>query len=657
MSSINGNASNSGTSAGWPFATLQAAADMTKPGDTVVVESGTYIAETNGAALTITTSGTASAPITYQAAQGATPIIEVPAGAWAGILEYASNIIVNGFLVKGNAPNVTLSYAQSQDKNLHNPTTSADGIDVGYVGDPNTPNHVIIENNTVQNMPGGGIVATYSDYVTIHANTVTNNAYYSPFGSSGITLGFSQNVDGTIGTKNFITGNTVYGNAQLVPTASTGTITDGEGIIVDDNSNDQTNHKQYVGGTLVANNLTYSNGGPGIESYDSSNVTILFNTTYQNGQSGIDPFEVFLDRAINSTVENNIMYALPGGQTGGGSNSTGTTWDYNLLYAGGSGITGVNDRRANPLFINAGASDFKINAGSPAIGAANPAFPNAMDLAGNPLPRGAGTIGAFQYITSEPVAKPVLTASSDGTMINAPAADPIIDQAGNVWTLVQSPARWLQIAVNGGVQAATANVILLETLSGDMVQETAAGNWYSEHSPSGPWSQIAPPTIEVTNGRTNKVTVVSGTKPATTTVAGATFVLIAPGKATITLGATADKLQFIGMSAVSLTGGKATAAIVDNGGTNSFTAGQGALTITGGVGADAYIYHKGGGMISIRDFSAAKGDTLTVDQSLRTAMTQISDGHAGLIVGFGPTSPGFDLLGVTTLNAGQIHFG
>jgi hypothetical protein len=75
VSSILGSDNNAGTTATAPLASLQAAADLVHPGDTVLVMNGTY---TNGGndVLTISTSGTAGAPIIFEAAPGATPIID-----------------------------------------------------------------------------------------------------------------------------------------------------------------------------------------------------------------------------------------------------------------------------------------------------------------------------------------------------------------------------------------------------------------------------------------------------------------------------------------------------------------------------------------------------------------------------------------------------
>src|SRR5215472_12811172 len=109
VSSIIGSDNNAGTAATAPLASLQAAADLVRPGDTVEVMNGTYSNNGNDV-LTISTSGTASAPITFEAAPGATPVID-SSGAWQGIEINASYITINGFTVVGDAAGITLSDA------------------------------------------------------------------------------------------------------------------------------------------------------------------------------------------------------------------------------------------------------------------------------------------------------------------------------------------------------------------------------------------------------------------------------------------------------------------------------------------------------------------------------------------------------------------
>jgi len=241
-------------------------------------------------------------------------------------------------------------------------------------------------------------------------------------------------------------------------------------------------------------------------------------------------------------------------------------------------------------------------------------------------------------------------------MITSTTAPAIIDQARNAWSLVQSASSGLQIAVNGIVETVTSNVVLLETLDGNMVQENTSGNWYSETGPNGLWNQISPPTVHVTASKSGKAYTVSGATVGTSSVAGATFVLTAPGVAKVTLGSTADKMQFVGLSSVTLAGGSAAATVTVDGGGDKFTGGTGKLTITGGVGADTYVYHQGNGLMTIENFSFAKGDTLTVDKALQGSMHEKSDGLGGLVVSFGAGSAGIDLVGVASITTSQIHF-
>jgi Ca-dependent carbohydrate-binding module xylan-binding len=108
--------------------------------------------------------------------------------------------------------------------------------------------------------------------------------------------------------------------------------------------------------------------------------------------------------------------------------------------------------------------------------------------------------GGAWTLTAAPAAPPA--PSPDGTKITTAAAIPIIDQAGNAWTLVQSATNGLQIAVNGTVDPITANVVLLETTGGKIEQENAAGTWYTAPGPGGAWTAIAAPVTTGTGSDT-----------------------------------------------------------------------------------------------------------------------------------------------------------
>jgi hypothetical protein len=511
--------------------------------------------------------------------------------------------------------------------------------------------------------------------------------------------------------------------------------------------------------------------------------------------------------------------------------------------------------------------------------------------------------GPQSFTVNDTTAIPV--PSPDGTEITAASASPIIDKSGNAWSLVQSASSGLQIAVNGTVDPATQNVVLLETLGGNMVQENTNGNWYSETGPGAGWGQIANPTppAPVTIGTGSDTLVLSvsedpyangdgtsdasgdaiftvsvdgkqlagtffasalhsasasqnftfkgdwgsgahavavnflndawdgtattdrnlyvndvtydgtdtkqsgtlastgtqsfsvtdstalplpvigggsdtlllkvsedaykgdaqftvsvdgeqlgGTFTATTlhspggsqslafkgdfgagahtvavqflndayagtaatdrnlyvndivyngtdthlsgslmgngaktfavsggttpsvsetgdhgslqknlsqtgtySVGGDTFVLTSGNASSVTLGTGASQVKFVGPNSVKLTGGSGQATVAADAGNNTFIAGAGSLDITGGAGKDAYVFHATGGLLTVEDFSLAKGDTLTVDKSLQASLHQATDGRGGMMLTFGTdASHGVDIRGMASMSSTNI---
>ncbi len=308
VSSEVGSDNNGGTSQTAPLATLQDAANLVRPGDTVEVMNGTYTGPDSGNALEITTSGTAAAPITFEAAPGQTPVIN-SSGEWAAINIQASYININGFTVVGDAANYNLASATA-GYGTGNPDLDGNGIYVVSGSNGSVPNHVTISNNTVYNEPGNGICTGGADYVQVLNNVVHNNGNWSEYGCSGISIWTSANSDTAAGTHMVISGNTVYDNAQLVPTNGAGVIEDGEGIILDTNPN-------FVGQMLVQNNTVYGNGSSGIESYLTPNAVISGNTVYGNDVNNIQAAsvaQIFINQSSNNTVTNNNTTG-PGGTT------------------------------------------------------------------------------------------------------------------------------------------------------------------------------------------------------------------------------------------------------------------------------------------------------------------------------------------------------
>jgi hypothetical protein len=139
------------------------------------------------------------------------------------------------------------------------------------------------------------------------------------------------------------------------------------------------------------------------------------------------------------------------------------------------------------------------------------------------------------------------------------------------------------------------------------------------------------------------------------TVGGDTFVLTSGNAAAVTLGTGASAIRFIGASSVTLTAGSGQATVTADAGSNKFIAGTGTLDVTGGGGTDAYVFHANDGLLTIEDFSLAKGDTLTVDKALQGSLLQASDGQGGTMLTFGSgATHGVDIHGMASIPTANV---
>ena len=400
-----GTDSADGLSIATPFKTLQRAFGKTIPGDTVLAMDGTYVTPCAACdVLDITRSGTAAAPITVKAYPGMHPVIN-STNAWNGINIMASYITVQGFEVAGGEKQVSQAYALSNAGNTDNYLTSGNGISVSS-SSSNILKHIIISQNYVHDMPGNGINVVRADYITIANNVTVNNAYWSPYGNSGISIYESRDSDSYTGTKNFIVGNRSQSNHEYVPFFAVGRITDGNGIIIDDNTSSQYDHRAYNGRTLVANNIGSSNGGSGIHAFSSQHVDIIFNTAWMNNQtSTLNEGQIFSETGADINIANNIMVA-PNSDVFYTSygNASSVFQGYNLLYSAtptaglAAAPLGTHDVIADPRFVNASTGNFMLTANSPAIDSATPLLTMSTDYNGAPRPIGAGyDRGAFEF--------------------------------------------------------------------------------------------------------------------------------------------------------------------------------------------------------------------------------------------------------------------
>jgi parallel beta-helix repeat protein len=361
-----GNDKNAKATINAPLKTLKATENLNlKPGDTVYIMDGVYEnSNPSDYVLKISKSGTAGAPITYRAYPGQHPVIKVRN--YVGIQVLGSFVTIDGLEIVGNQSEFAnakeVLVKQNADGRFSSPVTSGTGIQIGSFYEGVFPDHVRISNNIIHDHPGSGVAAMRSDYVTVENNIIYQNGYYSPYATSGISFYQSRNSDNnTTSYKTIVRGNTIYGNRNFIPNYinlaqgepdSAATITDGNGIIIDDNAQTQFSSTQapYQGKTLIENNNIYNNGGAGINVSNSSNVDIKNNTLTHNLQSlgiGEGEVSVIVSRDGNLrgagqgvTIANNKISPIPGNTTewrnGFETDANGTT-RYGTKLTGGAG--------------------------------------------------------------------------------------------------------------------------------------------------------------------------------------------------------------------------------------------------------------------------------------------------------------------------------
>jgi hypothetical protein len=404
-----------GRSPATAWRTLKRAAAGVLPGSTVLVLSGTYTSDGSEDVLLLKTSGTPDAWITFAAAPGHRPVIEIPRGpgAFGGIhLFGASYVVIDGFEVVGQNRSVTPEEAAANDGTqavLNQACIYVDGI--GTPSEPvAVPHDVVIRNNHVHDCSAGGIVAIVADALTIAYNRVNDNGWWTVFGSSGLGAYHLTDVPGSGvagGYRNFIVGNLVHGNRNHLPWHGGGFaepgIYDGNGIILDDGNHTQpavggadVQGVPYTGRTYVANNISHDNGGRGIHVYASSHVDVVNNTTFNNMLTD-SPFILFgeIDAQASSDVRilNNVAVNLNGKDV---NHEDGSVHDYNVWQGSRVPVVGPNDRVADPALVDPGGGDFAPRPGSPALGSGSGLLAPTLDFFGNPRPAGAIDRGAVQ---------------------------------------------------------------------------------------------------------------------------------------------------------------------------------------------------------------------------------------------------------------------
>ena len=277
---------------------------------------------------------------------------------------------MRGLVIHGLAEEVEAQY--KDDVGKPKSTTNGNGLSVDGRFQSQKPHHIRIADNEVLQCSGGGISVIHADCVQIENNHAHHNCHWMIYAGSGISVYQPFNFDTTSGGHRMLVRlNHADHNYCTQPWTTTGKLSDGNGIIVDDTQNHQNNSPNgpYQGGLLVQGNLSHDNGGSGMHSYASDNVDFI-NNTVCNNNTVMDYGQLSVTQCGHVRVLNNILVApkdKPLNRVNGDFHDV--TLSHNLFWGGnGESVSGKEAIDASPSFFNVDKGDFHLNQDSPGRG-------------------------------------------------------------------------------------------------------------------------------------------------------------------------------------------------------------------------------------------------------------------------------------------------
>ncbi len=416
-----GSDTNDGRTEKTAFATPQRAVEAAAPGDIILLRAGTYDGG-DQATVSFVSAGTPAAWISLKNYPGERPtlrgngwnIVSISRGSKEELstdpaLAYLE---VRGLHVRGDGDTVEKTHPELLNKSAARTNSNGIAIDGRY--ETNPPHHIRFADNFVEYAPGQGIGSLEADWVFMERNQASNNSFTTMYATSGFSTLGASNFDAAKGIyKMLIRDNVSNGNETKYIWVQVNKHSDGNGIIIDVNISPASREGiNYIGRTLIQNNLVFDNGGSGIHLVTAAHVDIINNTVYLNSRSPhLEYGAIYASwNSHDVRIINNIMVARVANVKGGEkpeplntttSKNTDVVFKNNIYFGGNvPPALGQGDREADPLFVRPSVdpkvANFRLRPGSPAIGAGiTEPFGPFLDLAGQRRAT-PPTIGAYE---------------------------------------------------------------------------------------------------------------------------------------------------------------------------------------------------------------------------------------------------------------------
>jgi hypothetical protein len=356
-----------------PGQSFEAAAESLLPGDTLIVNAGTY---SDTGRISIGVKGSAAAPVLIRAADGARPVITRPAGAAVQNtinIEGATYLAIRGLEIVGNGGDgINMSgnpsFITLEDLVIHD-------VDVG-INFRSSMNDITVRRNHIYrtgalNGTGEGMYVGCNDATCIVRNSLIEGNWIHDT-LPGTTQG--DGIEVKVGSHSNVLRNNVIYNMAYPGIFVYGTGANPVNMVEGNVIWNCLEGIYAVADAVVRNNIVIGSG-TGLSLYghgqvaQMKNVTAVNNTLIDNG-TGL--FLRWGSNVANMLLANNAVYS-PGktALSTGGSIGTGATIRANALQSGASGIDGTRFLDGGTLataFVDSASRDYWPRAGSLLIG-------------------------------------------------------------------------------------------------------------------------------------------------------------------------------------------------------------------------------------------------------------------------------------------------